>query len=89
MSKRIEIIEKALVVTDTVTSEVELDVPKGSYYYNPKRLADNGHIVFFNLDIDDNWASNPEVIQLSEAVDSTDTPFTEETFTTFCRENLI
>lgn len=89
MSKKIEIIAKALVVTDTVTSEVIVDVPKGQYYFDTDELYDNGFIVFYNLDFLDNIAERPRLILLSEAVDSTLTPFTESTFEDFCRQNLI
>lgn len=89
MSKRIEIIDYALVVTDTVTSEVLVDVPKSSVYYKPNRLVDDGLIVFYNIDIEDKYAYNPAPIKLSEAVDSTLTSFTESTFEDFCRQNLI
>lgn len=88
MAKRIEIIGKSLVVTDTVSSAVLLDVPKSDYYYNIKRLVDNGLIVFYNLDFKDNLKSSPDPIYLSEAVDSTDTAFDEAGFIAFCRANL-
>lgn len=88
MSKKIEIIGKSLVITDTVSSEVILDVPKSEYYYKIKKLVEDSQIVLYNLDFKDNINSKPALIFLSEAVDSALTPYTEESFISFCRNNL-
>lgn len=88
MSKKIEIIGQALVITDTNTSNVLFEAPKGEYYYSVKELVDNGKIKFHNLDHEDNASARPLTINLSDAVDTDDNPFTLSSFQTFARENL-
>jgi hypothetical protein len=85
MSKRIEIIGNSLVVTDTITSKIELDVPKSEYYYNLKKLQESGVISFYNKDSNDNLRSSPQKIKLSEAVDKDNLSFTESSLIGFCR----
>ena len=88
MAKKIEVISQALVITDTVSSEVLFEAPKGEYYYKVKELVDNNKIKFYNLDHEDNASARPLTVDLSDAVDSADTPFTVTSFQTFARENL-
>ena len=86
MAKKIEIIGQSLVITDTVTSQVLFEAPKSQYYYKAKLLS-QGYIKIYNLDVKDATV-NMSNIALSDAVDSTDTPFNEASFRTFARENL-
>ena len=88
MAKKIEVINQALVITNTETSKVIFDAPKGEYYYKVSKLINEGKIEFYNLDHIDNASSRPPIISLLEAIDSTNTNFTESSFQTFARENL-
>ena len=88
MSKKIEIIGQALVITDTDTFEIIADLPKSEIYYKHKLLVERSIISLYNVDNNDNLVSRPELIALSDAVDSTDTPFTESSFIDFARTNL-
>jgi hypothetical protein len=88
MSKKIEIIGNSLVVTDTVTSKVILDLPKSEYYYKLDKLQDSGLICFYNIDLNDNLRSSPQKIKLSEAVDKDSVAFTEASLSSFCRINI-
>lgn len=88
MAKKIEIIGQALVITDTVAGEVVFEAPKAEYYYKIKTLLNQDKIKFYNLDHEDNASARPITVDLSDAIDSTDTPFTVNSFQTFARENL-
>ena len=88
MAKKIEIIGQALVITDTDSSVVVFEAPKAEYYYSIKSLQNEHKIRFYNLDHEDNASARPLTIQLSDAVDSTSTPFSLTSFQTFARNNL-
>lgn len=85
MAKKFEIIGAALVVTDTITSKVLLDMPSNNAYHNYEQLRDND-----NIRIYDNSGTNFRGTGLvnSLLVDSVDfngVTFTEETFLKFSR----
>lgn len=87
MAKKIEITGNALIVTDTVSSDILIEEPKKMVYYSVDSLA----VGIILLQISDGSTSRRTgliEIPLSEAVDSTDTPFTDATFRAFSRTNL-
>jgi len=88
MAFKFEIIEKSLVITNTVSGDVALDIPKRDcYYYNPILLSHNLIKI-----IDTNAASASGAARfgcpLADAIDSLNIPFTESTFIEFARLNL-
>ena len=87
MSKKIEILGKALVVTDTVSTLVELSQPPVRTWYKEGDLK-NGRISFYDLDSTDDVGGSFKSIALSDAVDGSLVAFTEATFRTFCLDNL-
>ena len=88
MAKKIEVVGQALVITDTVSSNILFEAPKGEYYYDIKALFNQGKIKFYNLDHEDNATVRPPIIALSDAVNSADAAFDIASFQTFSRENL-
>jgi len=88
MSKRIEIIENSLVITDTITSVVEIDIPKDLVYYNNAKLIEEDIIVFSIIHSLNNNVPIPTGIPLSNAVNSLDVPFSTASFITFAQNNL-
>ena len=88
MSKRIEVIKNALIITDTVTGAVLSDVPKQLLYYEVRNLLDEGVIKFFALNAVNNQTDTPAAILLSNAVDYLGNPFTEDSFIIFANKNL-
>ena len=87
MALKFEIINNALVVTDTVTSAIVFDRPTKDTYYQSLRL-DEGKVVLYDISGINSYASETLNKPLTDAVDSALTPFTAETFRTFARENL-
>ena len=88
MAKKIEIIDNALIVTDTISSKIEVSEPAKDYWYKESDLQ-IGRITFF----DANGLKGEEqitipFINLTDAVDSGLTPFSEATFRDFCTANL-
>ena len=88
MPIKIQIVGQSLVVTDTSDSTVLLDAPKSDYYYVSETLENKDKIALFNTDFKSNIYKNPKQIDLSEAIDDSDTPFTKSSFIDFCRNNL-
>jgi hypothetical protein len=87
MALKFEIINNALVVTDTVTSAIVFDRPTKDTYYQSLRL-DEGKVVLYDISGVNSYASETLNKPLEYAVDSALTPFTSETFRAFARENL-
>ena len=87
MSKKIEIIGKALVVTDTASGLIELTQPPVRTWYKEDDLRD-GRISFYDLDGTEDESGTFEQINLSEAVDASLVAFTESSFRTFAQDNL-
>lgn len=88
MATKIETIDNGLVITDTNTSTVIFDAPRFEYYYDVEKLEQEAIIKLENIDNKDSVFNNPPEIKLSDAVDSSDTLYTEESFKTFARNNL-
>ena len=89
MAKKIEIIGSALVLTDTISGVIEGSQPAKEWWYSEAELQ-SGIIKFESLRF---LSESTEYelyknTSLAVAVDSTDTPFTESTFRTFCTANL-
>lgn len=90
MAHKFEIIGQALVVTDTITTKVILDAPKGEVYYNAEELeaSVNPKIRLYDISGTNIFGNVQYDYDLSFAIDSTNTPFTVATFKTFARTNL-
>lgn len=89
MTYKFEIVNNSLVVTNTDTNRIVLDEPKQFMYYNFKYLTldTDPRIVIQNTQSTKKNIIDKD-IRLSQAVDSTLTPFNETTFTDFVRNNL-
>lgn len=84
--KKFEIINQSVVVTDTITGTVELDMPKGNVYYRHDKINNLGiDIVDLSSDYNNTVLFSCLV---SEAVNDALVPFTKATFTDFARLNL-
>ena len=89
MSKKIEKINNALVITDTVSGTVEVDTPSRLVYYDIDPLIEaTPRIVLRNLDDSCGLIPRFNAIKLSEAVDGALAPFTDATWRVFARTNL-
>jgi hypothetical protein len=90
MAFKIEIIQQSLVITNTGTSAVILDIPKSSCYYD-KDALDNDIIDLFPVEdgssVEAALRTLPE-IAMANAVDSLSVAFNTATFRTFARTNL-
>jgi len=87
MAKKFTIVANALIVTDTVTGAILLDVPKSRYYFRTDFL-DKDQIKIVSLNYIKNLFNGAIVYELSESIDSGDTPFTAASFRAFGRTNL-
>jgi len=87
MAKKIEIIDHALVVTDTITGKIELDKPTKDMWYTINKL-DEGIILFIEKDGSTRNYTDSKYIILSDAVNSSDVAFNATTFRAFVRLNL-
>jgi hypothetical protein len=87
MAHKFEIINQSIVITDTLTSEIKLDIPKSHIYYNHRDIT-QGNIVLYDLNTSNGFLTKILQISLSTAVDEFDVAFTATTFIGFCRQNL-
>ncbi len=87
MAKKIEIVGKALVVTDTVSGTIELTQPPVRTWYKEDDLQ-VGRISFYDLDGTEDISGTFDPINLADAVDGSLVAFTESTFRTFAQDNL-
>jgi hypothetical protein len=89
MAIKIELIGNAVVMSDTVTSEVIGESPKSLVYYDVNELNKNNNVVLLNIDCDTyvqrNWKAVPIGANL---VDSGNQAYTVASFKTFARTNL-
>tara|TARA_R110000787_G_scaffold196468_1_gene307842 strand:- start:130 stop:591 length:462 start_codon:yes stop_codon:yes gene_type:complete len=86
MSVKIEIINNALVCTDTITSEILISQPSNIVWYKENELVDIDRISFYNAKYVSGISRNSiefPYIDLSNAVDSSLTSFTEVSFRSF------
>lgn len=88
MAKKIEIINSALVITDTVTSTVIFDAPKKEVYYVLDKLLNEAIIQFRASAYSNIIVSLPDSVPLADAIDGADAPYTEASWLTFARTNL-
>jgi len=89
MSKKIEIIGSALMITDTVSGIIETSQPKTEVWYNEPKLQ-NDRIKIESIRFLSESTENdlyPE-FDLADAVDSSLVAFTQSSFRTFCHSNL-
>lgn len=89
MAIKIELINNALVMHDTVTSEVIGESPKNLVYYNVDRLDNEDIIEIVNIDVQNNvqktWQAQPVG---ANTIDTGDAAYTVASFKTFARTNL-
>jgi len=88
MAYKFEIVNNSLVVTNTTENKVILDQPKQNIYYNVKYLLLDSLIVLHDTQAIHKEQRALLPIGLANAVDSTNTPFTLNSFIDFCRGNL-
>jgi hypothetical protein len=55
MSKKIEIINSALVITDTISSVIEVDIPKRLVYYDLEKFEKESIIQLRNINRDEEF----------------------------------
>lgn len=87
MASRFQIINNALVVTDTNDSSILLDVAARDTYYDTKEL-DDGNVVLYDTSGVNTRSSVVFRDALTNTQDSAGTTFTATTFRTFVRQNL-
>lgn len=89
MSIKIEKINNAIVVTDTVTSKILVDVPARLVYFDTDVLEQTpSRIRLLNInDREDVHARMPTYL-LSDCVDGVPAAFTKASWRTFARTNL-
>ena len=89
MSKKIEAIDSALIITDTVSGLIEVSQPAKELWYNEEELQ--GLRIKFEsirfLSESTEFKLYPP-FDLSQAVNGSLTPFSESTFRDFCTANL-
>ena len=89
MAKKFEIIGSALVVTDTSDSDkIILEMPKRDAFHNYEKLESDNRVKIYDTNGTSLRADGVADYELSECVDSNDTPFTKGTFQAFVRDNL-
>lgn len=88
MAYKIEKINNALVITDTVSNKEIVDTPSNLVYYDVDQLDAHDKIRLENLSDTDRVHCNYPTIPLAEAVTSGDVAFTKASFKTFARTNL-
>ena len=88
MAKRIYVSGNSLIVEDTISGNLDFDVPKKDYYYSWRELRNRDNISMYDANVK-NWqqAQRYDVL-LSNAVDQAGTPYTVNSFTDFARNNL-
>ena len=87
MAKKIEIIDNAIVITDTISTDIELDMPKRDcYFVNHELIA--GVIKLYDTNGVNAGGSLVFTVATADSQDSGAVTFTESTFRTFARTNL-
>jgi len=89
MAIKIEIINNALVMHDTVSGEILGESPKNLVYYNPDRLVNENVIEIVNIEktseVQKHW---PTQSIGPNTIDGSNAAYTIGTFQTFARTNL-
>ena len=88
MAFKFEIIDTALVITDTGTGVIEEEYPKRDCYFNNKKLVKYGIVEIYDTNSVNEWASTLFEADISECEDAGGTPFTAATLRDFARLNL-
>lgn len=88
MPKRIEISGNALIITDTVTSEILFDSLKKELYYDLLELQDNAQIVITRVNGTPLGRGAVYSTPLTGAVNNLGVAFTKASATTFFRNSL-
>lgn len=89
MSKKIEIVNNGLIITDTVSGLIEVSQPSKDVWYIEKDLK-NSSVSFYDTNGTNDLANKSvfPTLLLSDCVDSGLVAFTESTFRDFCLLNL-
>lgn len=87
MAKKIEMIGNSVRVTDTISGKIELSEGRAQVWYKEADLQ-KGRISFYDIHRPGRSSADFAFLLLDEAVDSGDISFTENTFRTFCTDNL-
>ena len=89
MAIKIELINNALVMHDTVSGEIFGESPKKLVYYNAERLRTQSVIEIVNIDtisqVQNTWPAQPIG---ANVIDTGNTAYTIASFQTFARTNL-
>ena len=88
MASKFQIIEQSLIVTDSSDDSVLFDAPQSNVYYDSKKL-DDGTIYIYDTSGVNAGSSQVYTVALADAIDDLDVPFTDATFRTFARENML
>lgn len=88
MAKRIQLIEKSLVITDTISGTIEKEFPSKDVYYSNSELVDNSNVEFYDTNGVNEGSAGLWQQPLANCVDENDVAFTEQTFRDFCRVSL-
>ncbi len=88
MAQRFEILEEALVITDTGTSAILFEQPKSDVYYIVGRLFDRSEIQIYDKNSGSPDSAVVYTVKLADAQDSGGTTFTAQTFIDFARPVL-
>ena len=91
MAKLFQIIDNALVITDTVTTEREFDRPAGRWYYDLSELENNDQIVLYHANSSNTTSGAYRVGAVTNAQNGMlpgNPEFTKTSFQTFANQNL-
>lgn len=93
MAFKFEIVDNAILVTNTISLDVLIDLPAKDVWYKNKPLNDGFVKIYSPYTLDNNNINEYiidsfEGFDLSQCVDSSDTTFTEQTFRDFCRVSM-
>ncbi len=89
MAIKIEVIGNAVVMSDTVTSEVLGESPKSLVYYDVDALDNEGNVRLVNIDCDTYVQRNWKQVAIgADLVDTGNVAYTAASFKVFARTNL-
>ena len=89
MAIKIEVIGNAVVMSDTVTSEVIGESPKSLVYYDVNALNEQNNVRLLNIDCDTYVQRNWKQVPIgSGLVDTGNVAYTSASFKAFARTNL-
>ena len=88
MAKKLQVIGSSLIITDTISSKIDLEIPKRDAFHNYEELEDNSIVRIYNT-VGKNFRQTGLFnADLVDCVDVGDVVFTKSTFLDFVRNNL-